>query len=254
MFLNYGSYYYLIIGLQIFCAVHSYRRGTLNRWLLLIIFLPLIGSIIYLYSEVIQGGKSFVKATNYAKPGSRPGISIKKLEDDLRFTDTFANRITLADAYLADGQTDKAIEIYSSSLKGAFAENEHVMQQLIVAYFELQQYQEIIPLAKKLYKLPQFARSKSHLLYAMALEQLGETEKAENEFKLMKGRYAYFEQRYQYGLFLRRNDRDDEARQLFTDMMAEESHLSSVERKSNRAWFAKTKEELRKMEVKQRAG
>jgi hypothetical protein len=247
MFLNYGSYYYLIIGLQIFCAVHSYRRGTLNRWLLLIIFLPVIGSIIYLYSEVIQGGKSFVKPVNYSKAGSKPRTNIKKLEEELRFTDTFANRVKLADAYLATGETEKAIELYTTSLTGAFAENEHVMQQLMVAYYEQKQYGDVVRLAKKLYKLPQFARSKWHMLYAMSLEKLGEIEKAETEFKLMKGRYAYFEQRYQYGLFLKRNNRDEEAKQIFTNMLEEEAHLSPVERKSNRTWFVKAKEELRKI-------
>jgi hypothetical protein len=66
----------------------------------------------------------------------------------------------LADAYLEARLTDKALEIYKNSLTGAFAENEHVMAQLIVAYFEEGQYNEVIPIARKLYKLPQFARSK----------------------------------------------------------------------------------------------
>jgi hypothetical protein len=243
MGLSYGYYYYLIIGLQIFCAVHSYRRGTLSRWLLLIIFLPLIGGIIYLYSEVVQGGKSFVKPI---KPGTKSRISVKKLEEKLRFTDTFANRVELADAYLANGETEQAIDLYTTSLTGAFAENEHVMQQLMVAYYEQEKYPEVIRFAKKLYKLPQFVRSKWHILYAMALEKTGETEKADTEFKLMKGRYAYFEQRFQYGLFLKRNERDEEAHRIFTDMLDEEAHLSQVERKSNRTWFVKAKEELRK--------
>jgi len=253
MFFNYGSYYYLIVALQIFCGIHSYRRGTLNRWILLIVFLPIIGSIIYLYSEVLNSRKSFIKPANFSGPPSRPGANLKKLEEQLRFTDTFANKINLADAYLAAGETQKAVDLYKSSLTGAFSENEHVMQQLIIAYSALQQYAEVIPLAKKLYKTPQFARSRSHMLYAMALENLGETEQAENEFKAMKGRYAYFEQRYQYGLFLKRAGRDEDAWQIFTDMLNEEQHLSPVERKSNRVWFAKTKDAIRTIAPAQKA-
>jgi hypothetical protein len=242
-----GSYSYIVVGLAVFCGIHSYRRGTLNRWILWLIFLPVVGSLYYLFSEVLSNKRSFVKPTNYAPKAIASGAGIRKLEEELRFTDTFANRIKLADAYLASGQTDKAVELYTASLTGAFSENEHVMQQLIVAYYEQQQYEQIIPLAKKLYKLPQFARSKSHLLYALALENLGQTEQAENEFKTMKGRYSNFEQRYQYGLFLMRAGRDDEAWQLFTDMLNEEQHLSPIERKSNRVWFSKTKDELRKI-------
>jgi len=247
---SYGSYYYIIIGLQIFCGIHSYRRGTLNRWIFLIAFLPVIGSIIYLYSEVLTNRSSFrsnIKPTINVGAVLNPGGNIKKLEEELRFTDTFANKVKLADAYLAAHQTDKAIDLYKASLTGAFAENEHVMMQLIVAYFEQGQYEEVIPLAKKLYKLPQFARSKAHMLYAQSLENIGDMEQAENEFKAMKGRYSYFEPRYQYGLFLMRAERYEDAWQIFTDMLNEEQHLGNMEKKINRQWFSKAKDELRKI-------
>jgi len=253
MFFNGGSYYYIIIGLQIFCGIHSYRRGTLNRWIFLIVFLPLIGSAIYLYSEVLSARKSFVKPINMnpGRSNASPG-NIKKLEDELRFTDTFANKVKLADAYLAAGFTEKAIDLYKASLTGAFSENEHVMGQLIVAYFEEERYYEVLPLAKKLYNLPQFARSKEHLLYALALENTGNMEQAEKEFKAMKGRYSYFEPRYQYGLFLMRAERYDDAAQIFTDMLDEEPHLGNIEKKSNRQWFAKAKDELKKIAAAQK--
>lgn len=248
-----GSYYYINIGLAIFCGVHSYRRGTLNRWILWLIFIPFLGSLFYLFSEVFNKRNNFAKSVNYAPKKPVSGAGIKRLEEQLQFSDTFSNRVNLADAYLANGQTEQAVELYKSSLTGAFDENEHVMQQLIVAYFEARQYEEILPLAKKLYKTQQFAYSRQHLLYAMALENLGRSDEAENEFKAMKGRYSNFEQRYQYGLFLIRASREEEASQLFTNMLNEESHLSSMERRANRMWFAKTKDELRKISTMQKS-
>jgi len=249
MFFNGGGYfYYLVLGLNIFCVIHSYRRGTLNRWIWLIIFIPVIGSVIYIFSEVLSTRRINTPKIDIGAV-INPGGKIKKLEDELRFTDTFTNKIKLADAYLAAGFTDKAVDLYTASLTGAFDENEHVLAQLIVAYYAQQRYEEVIPIAKKLYKLPQFARSKAHMLYALSLENMGETELAEAEFKAMKGRYSYFEQRYQYGLFLMRAGRDQEALNIFTDMLNEEKHLGPVERKSSRIWFAKTKDELRKITV-----
>ena len=249
MLYNYGSYSIVIIGLVIFCLVHSYRRGTLSRWIFMLILLPVIGCLYYIYSEIISNRNSFkVKTINPAKTRG-PSVSIKKLEDELHFTDTFTNRVRLADAYLAAGQTDKAIDLYKASLTGAFAENEHVIAQLITAYYEQQRFEEVIPLAKKIYKLQQFPRSKAHLLYALALENTGNIEQAETEFKAMKGRFSYFEQRYQYGLFLMRQDRDEDAWNIFNDMLNEEPHLGAVEKKANRIWFIKTKEELRKINV-----
>jgi len=249
MFFGGGSYYYIILALQVYCAVHSYRRGTLNRWIFLIIFLPVIGSIIYIYSEILSNRsyRNFSKPTIDIGAVINPGGKIKKLEDELRFTDTFANRVKLADAYLASGQTEKAIELYNASLTGAFAENEHVMAQLIIAYFEQQEYDKVIPIAKKIYNLPQFPRSRAHILYAKSLENMGNTELAEKEFKAMKGRYAYYGPRYEYGLFLIRANRDKEAADIFTEMLNEEPHLGQMEKRTNREWFSKSKDELRKI-------
>jgi hypothetical protein len=89
------------------------------------------------------------------------------------------------------------------------------------------------------------------LLYAISLENIGKIEEAETEFKAMKGRYAYFEQRYQYGLFLMRAERHGDASQIFTDMINEEPHLGQIEKRSNRSWFTKAQEELRRISALQ---
>ncbi len=251
MFYGGGSYYYLIIGLQIFCAVHCLRRGTQGRWLWMIIVLPVLGSLIYIYNEILSNRRYSGPKINVGAV-INPGGKIKKLEEELKFTDTFNNRIALADAYLAAGQTEKAADLYKASLTGAFAENEHAMAQLMIAYYELGQYEDVLPIAKKLYKLPQFPRSKAHMAYAMSLESLGNIDEAENEFKAMKGRYSYFEQRYQYGLFLVRNGREDDAWTIFSDMLNEEPHLGKIEKRSNSKWFALAKTELRNISVQQK--
>ena len=245
MFAN-NYYYYITIALQAICVIHCIRKHNENKWIWIIIFLPVIGCIAYIFDEMFSNNdlknvQSGVGSVIY------PAGKIKKLEKQLQFADTFSNRILLADAYLASGKTNKAIELYENSLTGAFTENEHVLTQLIIAYFEVQRYADIIPIAKKLYKTPQFQRSRAHMLYAMALEKTGNTAAAENEFKLMKGRYAYFESRYQYGLFLQRNGRNEEAKQVFSAMAGEASYLGAREKKYSRTWIVKAKDELKKV-------
>lgn len=246
MFFSGGYIYYLTIALQAFCAYHSYKQGTLGQWLWIIVFLPVIGSLIYIYSQILSN-RHFRKSNIDVSAIFNPGGKIKKLEEELRFTDTFTNRIKLADAYLDAGLTDKAIELYTTSLTGAFSENEHAIAQLVIAYFNNQEYDKVLPLAKKIYKLPQFIRSKAHIAYAKSLEFTGNAEQAENEFKTMKGRYSYFGPRYEYGLFLIRADRIEDAAEIFTEMLAEQPHLSAMEKKSNRIWFSKAKDELKKI-------
>jgi len=172
---------------------------------------------------------------------------VKRLEDNLRFTDTFNNRMALADAYMATGQPDKGIDLYEKSMTGAFTENEYLLTRLINAYYQVKRYDDILPLARRLYKSVPFARSRAHILYALALEQTGQPELAEKEFGLMKARFSNFEARYQYGMFLRRAGRDGEAKTTFVTMLEEAPHLSRRERRYSSSWFAYAKDELTKM-------
>jgi hypothetical protein len=252
MFFANSYYYYIPIALQAICVIHCMRKGNQNKWIWIIVFLPVIGSLAYIFSEMITG-----REIDNVKSGVgsvfNPGGSIRRLEEQLRFSDTFQHRVALADGYLAVGQTNDAIALYEQSLTGVFTENEHVLKQLIVAYYNVGRFADIIPLAKKIYKSPQFAKSRVHILYAMALAQTGNGQLAEKEFKTMNGRFAYFEARYQYALFLLKADRYDEAKQLLETIVYEGGHLSSRERRANQAWINKAKDEMRKLNTVSRS-
>jgi hypothetical protein len=238
--------YYIEIALQVICALHCIRRGNQNKWLWIIVFLPLVGCIIYIFSEM-RPGNNIRRPQIDIKAVINPASKLKKLEDIVKFADTFDNKIKLADAYLAAGLTDKAVALYESSLTGAFAENEYGIMQLAHGYFEQERYEDVINVLQKISKTPQFARSKTHILYARALELAGKPELAEIEFRLMKGRYSNFEQRYEYGLFLIRADRVEEAAEIFEQIAEEEPQLSAMERRYSRTWIVKSKEELKRL-------
>lgn len=246
MFYEFGEYYIVILALQAYCAYHSYKRGTHQKWIWLIVFLPLVGSVIYHFSEVFsfsQVSRVQTGITTLINPG---GV-IKRLEENLRFTDTFKNRVALADAYLSAGQKERAIQLYESSLTGAFTENEHVLMQLVSAYYYSGRHSDAISAARKICKQPQFNRSSSHTVYAMALAASGDDVAAEKEFISMSGKYSYFENRYQYGLFLAAKDRIEEASNIFDAIVQEGSYLSGYERRNNRQWVQSAKAELKKL-------
>lgn len=244
---NLNYIYYITVGLQVICALHCIRKGNQNRWLYVIIFLPFIGSLIYFFSEIFTKGQ-LRNVQSGMGAVIQPAGSIRKLQEQLKFTDTFENRVALADAYLATGQTEKAIELYEKSHTGLFTENEHLLSQMIVAYYKAHRDEDIIPLVQKLYKSPQFKRSYAHLLYAIALGNTGKPEQAEKEFQTMNSRFSCFEQRYNYGLFLVKQAREDEAENIWNEMLGEASHLSSRERRDSRQWFAAAKDALRNLE------
>jgi hypothetical protein len=215
-------------------------------WIWLIIFLPIIGCLTYFFIEVFN--KNNVQQVQYGMSNTiYPAAKIKKLEKQLEFSDTFNNRILLADAYLAAGNNDKAIQIYETSLTGAFEDNEHVLMQLIIAYFQVQRYNDVIKVTGKVYNKPSFMNAHQRVLYAMALDKTGAANLAEKEFNNMKGKYSYFEARYQYGLFLLNQNRTGEAQNIFNAIINEFPYLTSFEKRNNRQWFNYSKQELKKI-------
>jgi hypothetical protein len=238
MFFFSGTFYIITIILQAICVIHCVRKGNQNNWIWLIVFLPLIGCLVYFFSEIFTNREIRTVTSG----------SIKKLEENFRFSDTFNNRIVLADAYLAGGQTDKAIPLYEGGLTGAFSENEHAIAQLILAYYYQKRFADVLKITPKIYNQPQFSRSKAHILYAMSLAYSGNDEMAEKEFLGMKGRFSNFEARYYYALFLQKNNRNSEARQVLIEITDEIPQLSNVEKRYNREWLNLSKDMLKRIQ------
>lgn len=239
---NFYEYYFIVLILQGYCVYHSFRRGTHQKWLWIIVFLPLVGSLVYLFSEVIKKRHiSNVQATvaNVVNPKGR----ISDLEKQFKFSNTFTNRVALADAYLAAKLYDKAIELYEPALTGAFSNDEHVIQNLIEAYHNVGRFDDIARIGHKLVNNINFSKSRTNLYYAWALEKAGKTELVEAQYKAMNHRFGNYEARYNYGDFLLRQNRKEDAALIFYDIVEEAQHLNRKEKGDSSVWINKSKEE-----------
>lgn len=243
-----ANYYYFSIVLQAICAFHCVKKGNQQKWIWMIVFLPVIGCVIYLFSEVFTK-KDIQQVQSNVGSVFNPSGKIKSLQENLRFADTFNNRILLADAYIDAAQYEKAISLYEESLNGNFADNEHANMQLIIAYYHTKRYSDIVTIGKKIYPLAQFKLSRAHMYYAIALGYTGQGQSAEKEFNLMKGRFSNYECRYYFGQFLLQSDRYEDAYVIFRGMVNETAHLTSKEKRNNRAWFDKAKDSMKTIEA-----
>ncbi len=234
------NYYYIVLIIQGLCVFHSVKRGTQSKWLWLIVFLPVIGSLIYVFTEIIQkrhisGVQSSIQ--NIANPSGK----INELEKRFKFSDTFTNRVALADAYLENGLNEKAIELYEPALSGVFNDNEHVVKQLIIAYYNLQHYSKVAAIAPKVLKSFEFSKSRANLLYALSLIEIGDMINAEKELNAMNHRFSNYEARYYYGDFLLKQKRKEEAALVFHEIVDESQHLSRKEKGNSTTWIDKSK-------------
>jgi len=237
------QYYYLILILQGLCLFHSFKKGTQNKWLWIIAFIPLVGCLIYLYSEVINKNDITNLQTGVASIVN-PGGRIKDLEARFKFSETFTNRVALANAYLENKMYEKAIALYEPALTGVFNESEDVIHNLIKAYHQMGRYDDIIRIAPRIASTYGFARSKANLSYAIALAEKGKYDEAENEYKKMNLRFVNYESRFYYGDFLLLRNRKPEAAEIFNSIIEEGQHLTGHEKSDAKIWIDKARQEV----------
>lgn len=235
-------YYYLIIALQGFCLYHCYTHRNNYYWFLAIIFLPVVGSLLYLFMNVFQK-RDVEKVQETLVTAINPTKKIKDLEKRFKFSATFENQVALADGYLEEGMFSEAISNYEASLKDVFAKDFYVISRLVEANYYANEFQKAIEEASKIETDSKFRKSKASFLYAMALEKEGNLTKAEELLNAFDAPYSNFPERLELARFLVRNSKLAEGKAVYDEMLAESENMSKSSSRANRPFIKKAKEE-----------
>lgn len=236
-------YFYLTIALQGYCVYHCYTNKNQYYWILAIIFLPVVGSLIYLFMNVIQK-QDIDKVQQGLTAVINPGKKIMDLEKKLKFATTFENQVVLADAYLEDEHFDKAIENYEASLKNVFKEDFYVISKLQEAHYFSSQFDEAKAYAERIKEHPKFEKSRASFLYALGMEKEDNIEAAERRLKTFDAPYARYQERLELAKFFIRNAKTSEARELLYEIVTESEGMSKTSYSQNKGLIKKAKELL----------
>ena len=90
--------YSLVFVLEIFCLYHAFKNDSAQKWFWLIILLPFIGSLIYLYNHFFNQATVDDVSENINKVVSS-NYMLEKLEKEAAFSGTVTNKALLADCY-----------------------------------------------------------------------------------------------------------------------------------------------------------
>ncbi|MGX2038671.1 tetratricopeptide repeat protein [Methylocaldum sp. MU1018] len=237
-----------MLFIQIGFAVHAIRRGQSLFWVFLIIFLPLLGCILYsvmvLLPEVIQsraarrGSKTLLKALD-------PQKELRKRREALEMSDTIGNRSALAQEYLRHGMIEDAIALYERSLSGMYRTDPNLLLGLATALVEAKNFERARETLETLFEAnPDFENQDAHLLYARALEALGETARALDEYRALAGYSAGAEVKCRHALLLKRTGQTAEARALFEEILKDARGASRHSYRLNKEWVDIAKREV----------
>lgn len=227
-------YYYLIVALQAFCLYHVYKNHKPYYWYFLIFFVPVFGSLIYIITQVYNKNDA-EKIQDEITAIINPTKKITDLEKKIEFSDTYSNRIELADTYVGNNDMPNAIINYKKTLEDIDQNDLYARQQLILCYFQLKDYVGGVEHAEVILSKSEFKGSKQQFCYGLALKELGKLEEAEAQLKQIDRPYSNYDERLELAKFYLENNRASESRELLKEIFEESQHMTKPNRRIYRA-------------------
>jgi hypothetical protein len=237
------------VVLMIVCLVHAVRNGNVFPWIYLIVFLPLIGSLIYFFMEIMPGltrGRHARAASSGLARAIDPHKDYRVALRDADLVGSVDAKRSLAEQYVQRGQFGEAIAIYKDMLQGQFAGDTALLLGLARAQFRAGQGAEAQATLDALFTAdPRFISQEAHMIYARALELQGKDAEAVEEYERLIRYYTGEEARYRCAAALARLGRAEEARAIYAQIVKNITGAPRRYRSSEREWGNLAKAALR---------
>lgn len=230
--------YYLLIAFQAFCIFHVYKTKNDYYWYFVIFFVPIIGGAVYLFTQILN--KNNINNTIESITAVvNPSKKIKVLEQKLAFSESFQNKINLADAHLDNSNFEKAIEFYEKALQGKYVKHPYTINKALKCYFKIENFKKVIQYARKIDIEKTF--KDSLCFYAIALEKCDFLDEAEIHFKKLNIRYSNYPERLELSRFLIRTDQKEAAKTVLNDVISEINNMIETNQRKYKYIYKESK-------------
>lgn len=242
----YGEYYYLILAIQGFALFHAYRSGQIQKWYFLIIFLPVIGALIYLY-DAFYSKKNVEDIGLGVKKIFNPNFNVEQLERELKLADTNQNKINLANAYLENEKYIESLELLDQAMTGNYAEDPYLKMKKLKANYLLGNYEEAVNLGSSLTSFKEFEQSEEKIAFADSYFKIGQENNAASIYESMNHLHCNYKHRLEYLKFLLQSGDTLKSKTLGNTLLHEAELMSGFEKKNNAAIIRELKEVAKKI-------
>jgi len=231
------------IIIQVYFAVHAARTGR-YWWIFIILFFPIIGSLIYFFVEYLPELQIAAKLKN--PRNVNPAKQIKQLQQELEITDSIKNRMDLAEAYFHAGEYQASIDLLEKSLVGVNAKDPHILEGLCFSCFHNRNFEKT---KKYLSELEEATDGKLannlRLMRARTHEALGKEEAALKEYQSIINICTGEEARCRYALLLKKLGQRERARELFEEIIKNAKLYPRQYSKFQSEWVNIAKEQIK---------
>jgi hypothetical protein len=207
------------VAIQMALCIHVLKTDRKPAWVIIIGFIPILGSLAYIFVELMPGWLGHNTKDQVQKRirnQAYPEKDLKAALAEVELADTVRNRMNLAEQYLLREMFEEAKQQYEKCLIGMNKTDPALMLGLANADFGLTHYAEVITTLEALKAAnPDFKSPQGHLLYARAQEQVGNIVAASNEYEALMTYYPTPEPTCRFALLLKANGNTARANELF---------------------------------------
>jgi len=240
--------YIIGIALSVPLIVHCIRTGRNTIWVFVLLALPLVGSAVYFFVEVMPGlrdSRTSQRAMRGIRTTLDPEGALRRAETAMKVNDTVASRQKYADELVRLGRAAEALPIYQNCLTGVFAEDPKLLLGYAQARFAAGDAAGARQTLDDLIRLnPEFKSPDGHLLYARALEGEGNVEKALSEYATLAEYYPGAEAGVRYAVLLKRQGKRELAQQTLKALLDRAKYAPAHYKKAQREWLDEAHREL----------
>jgi hypothetical protein len=221
-------------------CVHVVRTRQEIYWIFIILMIPWLGALVYLFLIVLPGvfgGTAAQRMGAAARAQLDPGRDYREAAAAVERTPTVHNQMRLAKAAADLGRHDEAERLYGQAAQGIHAHDPVLLLGRAQALVELGRYDEALGVLERLGEDVDKGRTpQAALAMARAFDGLGRQGEAEDAYRWAVERLPGLEGMGRLAAFLARTGRQGEAREILAEM---ERHIASAApqfRREYRGW------------------
>jgi hypothetical protein len=237
----------LSVVIQALAVLHVLRTGRDMRWIFLIVFLPTVGALIYLLIEVLPSLNQNLtarRALRRVRDAVDPDRDIRAASLEYERNRSVETASRFADALTRAGRHDEAIRICGEARTGLFENDPKILSALANAEFAAARFRETVATLDTLRATNPGLRSpEGHLIYARALEESGETDRALVEYASLAAYYPGAEARVRQALLHKKLGLTERATELFQAILRDARLAPRHFQKAQREWIEMARRE-----------
>ena len=229
----------LSLLISIVLCVHVVRTNQQIFWIFVILFIPVLGSLVYLAAVVVPemvGGTRAKRMGMAARDALDPTREYRTAKAAVADTATVHNRMRLAAAAAGLGKHAEAEQLYAEAAQGIHADDPSLLLGRANALIELGRAPEALPLLNKLADEQPTRSPATALAQARVYEALGHYKEADVAYQWAAGRLPGLEALARYAAFLANTGRKTEAADNLAEIDRRIERSNPQFRRESRPW------------------